>query len=68
MDVMTKQIRMIDSVIKIMNDIEDEIICHTVDEVPEYDRLLKTYQYNTIEIINGIINGVMTSDSIKEDI
>ena len=70
MDIMTKKIRLIDSVIKIMNDIEDEVICHTVDgDEPAYDRLLKTYQYNTLEIINGILNGVMTSDPItKEDL
>lgn len=57
MDIMTKKIRLIDSVIKIMNDIEDEIACHGDTDTYGYERLLTNYKSYTLDLIQVILNG-----------
>ena len=68
MDIMTKKIRLIDSVIKIMNDIEDELACHIEDGAITYDRLLSAYQDTTLNMIEGILKGKFTQYPLEEDI
>lgn len=68
MDVMTKKIRLIDSVIKIMNDIEDELACHIEDNQITYERLLTAYQNMTLSLIVDILNGKMTQFPVEEDL
>ena len=66
MDIMTKKIRLIDAVSKIMNDIEDELACH-IEAENEYRRLLEIYQDNTLDIIETILAGRIVKEPIREE-
>lgn len=61
MDIVTKKIRLIDSVIKIMNDIEDELACHIEDNQITYEKLLTFYQNTTLHLIEDILAGKLTN-------
>lgn len=67
MDTMTKKIRLIDAVIKIMNDTEDELACHIEANNMEYKRLLEIYQDNTLDIIESILAGRIVKEPITEE-
>ena len=67
MDIMTKKIRLIDSVIKIMNDTEDELACHIEGKQIIYERLLNAYQNATLNLIEDILEGRFIQNTSEED-